>query len=109
MRYGAMHYQKRRVSKVVTPKYEIDYRLLDLLDLTSRRKKISKNKLFEMAILELCRSASLKFYFKSKRKKKFMAYQTTLDLLDSTSKALRVSKNEIVNKSLKNYLSKEFI
>ena len=108
MRYGAMHYKKRSDTKIITPRYEIDYRIMDLLDLTNRKKGLSKNKIFEMAVVELCRSPSLKFYFKTRRRKRFMAKREILALIESTSLALRIPKNEIVNKSLKNFLGKNF-
>ena len=59
-----MHYRPRKNKpKVVTPKYEIDYRLLDLLEIQAILRKKSKNKIFEAAILKICQKPSIAFCF----------------------------------------------
>lgn len=100
-----MHYRPRIIkAKVQTPKFEIDYRIIDLLELQSKKWNRSKNNIFEWAIITTCKSPKLKFHFKSKKRKKYLVREETLALLDKTANELGISKNELVNKALKSYL-----
>lgn len=104
------HYKPRELpSKVETEKFEIDYRLLDLLDLQSKRFKRSRNSIVEWAIIETCKSPSLEFAFKRRKRKKFLVRQETLDLLERSAARIGVSKNALLQKCLKNYLLKKVL
>ncbi|TLE07359.1 hypothetical protein [Helicobacter bilis] len=100
-----MHYKPRPTPpKVQTDKFDIDFRLLDLLDITSKRYKISKNKIFEAALMTFLSDKDLPLKITRKRRKKFLVKQATLELLETKSYEFGLSKNAIVNKSLKEFL-----
>ena len=100
-----MHYKPRPTPpKVQTDKFEIDFRLLDLLDITSKRYKISKNKIFEAALMTFLNDRGLALKMSRKRRKKFLVKESTLELLETKSYEFGLSKNAIVNKSLKEFL-----
>ncbi|TLE08564.1 hypothetical protein [Helicobacter bilis] len=100
-----MHYKPRPTPpKVQTDKFDIDFRLLDLLDITSKRYKISKNKIFEAALMTFLSDKDLPLKITRKRRKKFLVKEATLELLETKSYEFGLSKNAIVNKSLKEFL-----
>lgn len=100
-----MHYKPRPTPpKVQTDKFEIDFRLLDLLDITSKRYKISKNKIFEAALMTFLSDKNLPLKMSGKRRKKFLVKEDTLELLETKSYEFGLSKNAIANKSLKEFL-----
>ncbi len=100
-----MHYRPRLTPpKVQTDKFEIDFRLLDLLEITSKRYKISRNKIFEAALMTFLMDKDLPLKMSRKKRKKFLVKESTLELLEAKSYEFKLSKNAIVNKSLKEFL-----
>ena len=101
-----MHYRPRnKPPKVTTEKWDIDIRLLDLLNIESKRLNISRSRIFEKALLTLLESPNLPLKFKLRARKKFLINQTTLELLENISWNTGIAKNALVNKALAEFLT----
>lgn len=100
-----MHYRKRGNEKVQTQKYTLDARLFDLLAISAKKKKKSRNVVVEQAIIELCREPKLPLIFKTKVRKKFLITKETEALLLDTCDELGISQNALINKALKEFLT----
>ena len=99
-----MHYKpKQKPPKVETERFEIDARLIDLLEICSLHSKLSKNIIFEQAIRHFCLHRTLNFTGKQRIKRKYLVEQSTLDLIENYSYENEVSKNALVNKALKQF------
>lgn len=105
-----MHYKPReKPPKVLTEKFVIDAKLIDLLEITSIRFKKSKNQLFELALLKTCKETSIKSLTLKRKRKKYLVEQETLDLLEKKCKECGLTKNALVNKSLKDFLTDKYL
>lgn len=101
-----MHYKPRsKPPKVTTEKWEIDIRLLDLLNIESKRLNVSRSRVFERALLTLLESPNLPLKFKTRARKKFLVNETTLELLENISWHTGIPKNALVNKALAEFLT----
>lgn len=101
-----MHYKPRKTRpKVQTQKFDIDYRLMDLLEVQAKVLKKSRNAVFEQAIVCVIKHNFL-FSLNRIKRKKFLVKEETLDLIEREADRLNISKNALVNKALKEYLTK---
>lgn len=104
-----MHYRKREQKpKVSTDKIDIDYRLVDMLDIVAKRRGSSRSRVFEEAILEYCENPNLPLKIKTKVRKKFYIRERTLELLLTRAWELQISKTQLINKALKEFLVKRW-
>lgn len=102
-----MHYRKRaKPPRIHTEKYEIDTRLLDLLEIESKRQNTSRSRIFEKALLQCLESPDLPLKFKLKARKKFTIEEKTMELLENVSWEYEIPKNTLINKALTEYLTK---
>lgn len=103
-----MHYNTKKIAKVETERFEFDFRLIDLMDIYSKKVNVSKNKIFETAIKEYCHSLRLTFNTKRKIKRKYLVKPSTLELIESYSARNGIPKNTLANKALKFYLIERY-
>lgn len=103
-----MHYNTKRIAKVETEKFWLDYRLADLIEICAKKHNTSKNKIFEQAILEYCYSLKFTFDIKREVRRKYLIKPSTLDLLEKHSEKYNIPKARLVNKALKFYLMERF-
>lgn len=104
-----MHYKPReKLPKVETERFEFDFRLIDLLEIVAKKRKTSKNKIFEEAIIYYCKTLRLTFDIKRKIKRKYLVKPSTHELLESYCECNNIPKNSLVNRALKFYLMERF-